>query len=417
MRVAVVGAGISGLGAAWLLAKDHEVHLFESEGRLGGHAHTVRVSEDGNSIPVDTGFLVYNNLTYPNLVGFFQALGVTTAESDMSLSVQVQHKGLEWNGTNLNTVFGQRSNLIRPAFFKMLQEILRFEKEAESNLASARTKKWSLRDLLRERHFSLAFKEDYLLPIGAAIWSTPEGEMLDFPAETFIQFFINHRLLQVNGRPKWRTVKNGSIEYVTRAAASIPRIHLNSPVQRVERKNGKVLLSVNGAQIEFDRVVLATHAPLTAKILAAPSDREARVLGSFRDESNRAILHRDISVMPKRKRCWASWNVLGTLANGNRKVCLSYYLNRLQPIEAKKSLFITLNPSLEPAEKLQEFSYDHPQFTQAAIDAQAELPELQGAGGVYFAGAWSRYGFHEDGLLSAVKVAAHFNVKPPWASP
>lgn len=415
MKIAVIGAGISGIGAAWMLSRRYETHLFENEARLGGHAHTVTAEGAAGPVAIDTGFLVYNELTYPHLIRFFETLGVETALSDMSLSIQVEEKNLEWNGTDLNSVFGQRRNLLRPSFYRMLREILRFEKEAEANLVEARRQAWSLGDLLRERRYSREFCQDYLLPIGAAIWSTPEQSMLDFPAATFIMFFLNHRLLQVNGRPQWRTVKNGSVNYVNRAAAAIPNIHLSSPVERVERRGEKVFVRVKGEEIAFDKVVLATHAPVTARILAGQSTRESAVLGAFRDETNRTVLHRDPGFMPKRERCWASWNVFGTLAQGDqRKVSLTYYLNRLQPLGTSEQYFVTLNPHREIRAPIREFAYDHPQFSQDAIRAQRELPYLQGTGGVYFAGAWTRYGFHEDGLLSAVKVCELLGAPPPW---
>lgn len=415
MKIAVLGAGISGIGAAWLLAQKFEVHLFESESRLGGHAHTVRVQESDRSIPVDTGFLVYNEGTYPNLIGFFETLGVETAESDMSLSIQVKNKNLEWSGTNLNTVFGQRLNLLRPRFYKMLLEILRFSKEASTNLVLSRRHAWSLGDLLRERKYSREFSTDYLLPIGAAIWSTPEGRMLEFPAATFLTFFINHKLLEVNNRYQWRTVKNGSINYVERAAKQIPHIHLSTPVTAVERSGDKVFVkTVNGSQ-EFDKVVMATHAPITAKILKFESEREESILKSFQYEENQTILHTQSDFMPKRKLCWSSWNVLGTQSNDrDHKVSLTYFLNKLQPLQAKQDYFVTLNPNQPISSQLREFQYSHPQFDQKAIRAQRDLPSIQGNGGVYFAGAWSRYGFHEDGLLSAVNVADLLGVPIPW---
>ncbi len=416
-RVAVIGAGISGLGAAWLVAKNHEVHLFESESRLGGHAHTVSVTEEtGRLIPMDTGFLVYNELTYPHLKNFFKALNVETIDSDMSLSVQVESKNLEWSGTSLNSVFGQRKNLINPNFYKMLLEIMRFGREAHDNLNSARRHAWSLKDLLHLKKYSPAFCSDYLLPIGAAIWSTPEIKILEFPAATFLSFFINHKLLQVNDRPVWRTVKNGSIQYVQKAAAAVQHIHLGKPVLSVERLKDKIKVSTEGEDFEFDKVIMATHAPVTAKLLKFQSAQEKEILSAIQYEPNLAVLHRSQSIMPKNKICWASWNVMGhNNLQQPKKVSLSYYLNRLQSLPSQKDYFITLNAQNELPEKIREFNYSHPQFDQAAIRAQRDLPSIQGNGGVYFAGAWSRYGFHEDGLLSAVNVAELMGIKTPWS--
>lgn len=419
MKIAVIGAGISGIGAAWLLSKDHEIHLFECENRLGGHAHTVNIQESSDSsIPMDTGFLVYNELTYHHLKNFFKVLDVETMDSDMSLSIQVKSKQLEWNGSNLNTVFAQRRNILNWRFHSMLLEILRFGREAEDNLSLSRRHAWTLAELLNEKKYSLAFKTDYLLPIGAAIWSTPEAKILDFPAATFLTFFINHKLLQVNNRPIWRTVKNGSIEYVKKATKTIQHIHQGTPVVSVERSHGKVYVATASERMEFDTVVMATHAPITAKILKFQNDKEKEIISSFCYEPNKAILHSDESCMPQTKLAWAAWNVLGTnnLSNQKQKVSLSYYLNRLQHLSSKNNYFVTLNSESKILNPLQKFSYSHPQFDQKAIRAQRELPQLQGAGGVYFAGAWTRYGFHEDGLLSAVNVAQLLGATIPWAT-
>lgn len=416
MKIAVVGGGISGLGAAWLLSQKHEVHLFESEPRLGGHAHTVDVQEGARSIAMDTGFLVYNELTYPHLTAFFKHLQVETIDSSMSLSIQIKDKNLEWAGANLNTIFGQRKNLFKWRFHKMLLEVLRFGREAEESLQLALRHAWTLGELLKARRFAPQFASDYLLPIGGAIWSTPESKMLEFPAATFLTFFINHKLLQVNNRPIWKTVKNGSRQYVDRAAKSISHIHVGTPVVAVERVNGKVHVRTNTESVEFDRVVMGTHAPITARILKVQSDQEKNVLEAIQYEANKTYLHHDESCMPQEKRCWSAWNVYGAKENEHmRKISLSYYLNELQKFPATKNYFLTLNPSFAIETTVREFEYAHPQFDQRAIRAQRELPQIQGHGGVYYAGAWSRYGFHEDGLLSAVNVADLMGVKTPWS--
>jgi predicted NAD/FAD-binding protein len=425
LKIAVVGSGISGLSCAWILNREHDVHLFEADSRLGGHAHTVRVDDSSAgaaSIPIDTGFLVYNVPTYPNLCAFFEALGVDTAESDMSLSVRLQDRNLEWAGQTMNAVFGQRRNLFRPSFYRMLFEIIRFGKESEANRDEAKKQDWTLRELLKERGYSAEFCRDYMVPMGAAIWSTPESRILDFPAAAFLTFFINHQLLQVNGRPVWRTVRNGSIEYVARVAKVLKTIHLSTPVLRVERlASGKVLLQVKDLATgatrdeEFDRVVLATHAPVTHSILQGKSALEEQILSSIRTEENRAVLHQDAKLMPKTRRCWSSWNVV---ANSNYdsapKVSLTYYLNLLQPLKTKLLYFVTLNPKENLAHPLREFKYHHPVFDKKAARAQEQLPQIQGNGGVYFAGAWSRYGFHEDGIMSGVNAARMIGVDAPW---
>ncbi len=414
MKVAVIGGGISGLGSALILSQSHEVHLFESDNRLGGHANTVQVNEDGHKVPIDTGFLVYNELTYPHLTSFFKYLEVNTADSDMSLSVRIENKNLEWCGTNLNTVFAQRKNLLKPSFYKMLFNILRFNREAEQNLLLATSGRWTLGDLLRERGFSEDFCADYLLPMGAAIWSTPERGMLDFPASTFLNFCINHRLLQVNDRPVWKTVRGGSIEYVKKAMRKIHRVHLGVAIQSVERRAGGVMVKTVGAEEMFDKVIMATHAPVTKRLLKIQNENEDRVLGAFRDEANKAVLHSDKRLMPKRKPIWSSWNVFASNQDQNSKVFLSYYINKLQPIDTFKDYFVSLNPDRNIEAPLAELNYDHPQFDYKAIQAQSELHSIQGNGGVYYAGAWTRFGFHEDGLLSAVNVARMLGQSAPW---
>lgn len=416
MKIAVIGGGISGLGAAWILGQQHEVHLFESEDRLGGHAHTVQVQDlRGENLPVDTGFLVYNELTYPHLKEFFRELQVETTESDMSLAIRALHKQLEWAGTSLDTVFAQRGNLLRPGFLRMLLDIMRFHREAETNLKLAQEQGWSLGDLLLRGRYSEQFRRDYLLPIGAAIWSTPEKGMESFPASTFLAFFINHRLLQINDRPIWRTVKNGSIEYVKRVAEKIPFVHAGAAVHSVRRQEGGVQVSVGGETLFFDRVVFATHAPVTKRILQDQSALEERILGAVRTSGNRTLLHQDESLMPEQRKCWSSWNVLSAPPGRELDaVSLTYYINKLQPLGTTENYFVTLNPRHQIKGPLREFHYEHPQFDRAAIEAQNLLPQIQGQGGIYYAGAWTRYGFHEDGLLSAVNVAERFNISPPW---
>lgn len=416
MKVAVIGGGISGLGAAWILGQKHEVHLFESENRLGGHAHTVSVSnQNGTEIPVDTGFLVYNELTYPHLRSFFRELQVETTESDMSLAVRSLHKKMEWAGTSLDTVFAQRANMLRPGFLRMLLDILRFDRESENNLRLANEQGWTLRDLLQRGRYSEAFRKDYLLPIGAAIWSTPEKGMEDFPAATFLTFFINHRLLQINDRPIWRTVKNGSIEYVKKVSQKIPFIHAGAPVDEVRRLVRGVQLRVGGETLKFDAVVFSTHAPITKRILRDPTKLEEKVLDAVKTQGNKTILHQDERFMPQSKKCWSSWNVVSSPPEKEvEAVSLTYYINKLQPLATQENYFVTLNPRQEIASPLRQFNYDHPQFDQRAIAAQSLLPQIQGGGGIYYAGAWTRYGFHEDGLLSAVRIGEYFGMSPPW---
>lgn len=414
MKIAVVGAGISGLAASYILSKKYEVDLYESDSRLGGHAHTVEVIEGTNSVPMDSGFLVYNELTYPHLTAFFQHLGVETVASDMSLSIQAKKADIEWNGTDINRVFAQRKNLLRPQFYKMLLDVLRFAREADQSLLWSREKQATLGELLIEKKYSEYFKRNYIMPAAAAIWSTPSEKMLDFPAETFLQFFINHKLLQVNGRPIWRTVKNGSIQYVNKVAKELKSVYLNAKIQSIERKNTQVELLIDGQIRIYDKVVMATHPPQVLEMVKGLNDQEIEILSCFPYKGNKAYLHQQSGLMPKRKLAWASWN---TMADDQSEVCLTYYLNRLQPLKTKNNYFVTLNPpegSLNLNSIEREFFYEHPQFDKESIQAQKSLTQIQGVGGIYYAGAWTRYGFHEDGILSAVNVAKLMNIEIPW---
>jgi uncharacterized protein len=415
MNIAVIGSGISGLGSAFLLGQKHKVHLFESSHRLGGHAHTTSIERDSKQFNVDSGFLVYNDLTYPHLKGMFKHLDVETVASDMSLSIQVPDVGLEWAGDNLNTVFAQRKNLLNPKFYRLLFNILDFHKKAELNRELARKNKWTIGEMLKQQNYSRELLEWYVLPMVAAIWSTPEKGMLDFPAETFLTFFINHKLLQVNDRPVWRTVKNGSKNYVEKIAQKLHHVHLHEPVISVEHDGAKLKLTTAKQVYSFDQVIFATHAPVTARIYKFQNAAQEKVLRSFSTVQNNAYLHEDLGFMPKKRKCWASWNVQAQMnTHHSDKVSLTYLLNRLQPLATQRNMLLTLNPSKKPENVIFDAQYDHPKFDQKAIDAQAALPGIQGIGGVYFAGAWTRYGFHEDGLLSAVNVAKLFDIHTPW---
>lgn len=416
MKIAVIGSGISGLGTALLLSQKHEVHIFEASSRLGGHAHTTQIESGDRTLNVDTGFLVYNELTYPNLKALFKYLQVETVASDMSLSVQIPEIGLEWAGDSLNTVFAQRKNFFNFKFYKLLNQILKFHSNAEANLQKARFHRWTVGQLLK--NYSPILAEWYILPMVAAIWSTPEKGMLDFPAETFLTFFINHKLLQVNDRPVWRTVKNGSKNYVDKIASRLEHVHFSEPVLSVRSlypEQRQVRIMTGRGDYTFDRVVFATHAPVTRQIYQFKSLQQAQVLQNFTTIPNKAFLHEDSNFMPNNAKCWASWNVQGRLQSQNSdKVSLTYFLNRLQPLQTSKKLLLTLNPTSEPKKIIFQADYDHPRFDWSAIDAQKEIAAIQGHDGVYFAGAWTRYGFHEDGLLSAVKVAELFEISPPW---
>ena len=423
-RVAVVGSGIAGNGAAWLLSRRHAVTLFESDTRAGGHSHTVDLTLDGVSAPIDTGFLVFNRKTYPHLCGLFETLGVETVGSDMSFAFTRDQPDLEWAGTNLATVFGQPANLLRLDFLRMVRDILRFNRVGSRLAQSDSCPSGSLGDYLDAHGYSMAFRDWYLLPMAAAIWSCPKTTMLAFPLRSFLQFCHNHCLLQVEGRPQWLTVAGGSRSYVQRMHRDLTDVRLGRKIHALRRLKSGVELIGDGWQETFDAVVLACHSDESLQILgseATPDERE--VLGAVRYQPNRAVLHSDPALLPRRSRVWAAWNYLADSraggASGTSPVAVSYLINKLQPLPFAQPVVVTLNPFRDPDPGLtwREIRYSHPVFDQAAMAAQARLPCIQGKGAVWFAGAWTGYGFHEDGLRSAVVVARDFGVTPPWTAP
>lgn len=414
MKIAVIGSGISGLSAAWLLDRAHEVTLYEGAGYLGGHTNTVDVSLDGATHPVDTGFLVHNDLTYPNLIRLLEHLGVESYTTEMSFSVNLPEHAIEWAGSNLATVFAQKRNLLRPRFWGMLRDTLRFNSRAEKLLEWAEGNRATLGELLDRHGYSEPFRNWYLLPMAAAIWSSAPRDILRFPASTFLRFCLNHRLLQVEGRPPWRSIAGGGRSYVSRMAESLD-VRLGEPAQRVTREGGSVRVqSPSGANV-YDAVVMATHAPDSLSILGDADDTERAVLGAVGYQSNTAVLHTDRRFLPRRESLWSAWNYLST-GNGNGAVCVTYLLNRLQKLPFETPLMVTLNPApeREPRGEIARFEYDHPVFDQAAIDAQGRLASLQGRNQTWFCGAWCGYGFHEDGLKSALRIIGDFGVEAPW---
>ncbi|MBK6356867.1 MAG: FAD-dependent oxidoreductase [Betaproteobacteria bacterium] len=421
-RIAVVGAGISGLASAWLLSRDHEVTLFEAGSYLGGHTNTVDVTLDGMTHPVDTGFLVFNEKTYPNLIAMFDLLGVESVETEMSFAVSLENPDLEWAGSNLATVFGQKRNLLRRQFWAMLSDILRFNRESMGWLASHPDNKRSLRDFLTEGRYSSAFSDWYLLPMAAAIWSCPTGQMLDMPLATFIRFCQNHGLLQVFDRPMWRTVKGGGREYVRKLAARMvangSEIRLACPVSAVSREGGWLKVTHTGGSEHFDQVVMACHSDQAQAILGyTASDAQREVLAAIRYQPNRAILHTDRALLPRDEKLWSAWNYFaGSGEPGEQPVGVSYLINKLQPLPFKTPVVVTLNPAREPdpAKVLAEFDYAHPIFDGPAIAAQQRLASVQGENGIWLAGAWGSFGFHEDGLKSALRVVNGMGVAAPW---
>lgn len=419
MKIAVIGSGISGLSAAWLLSREstNEVTLFEAADYLGGHSNTVDVHLEGLSHPVDTGFLVHNPNTYPNLIALFKFLNVEVVETDMSFSVKIGDQKIEWAGENLKTVFAQKKNILRIGFWRMLLDILRFNKEAQKNLDISRDKKLSLGELIKIGKYSNEFRDWYLIPMGAAIWSTSTEEMQLFPAENFLQFCINHSLLQVEGRPLWRTVKNGSREYVKKMALDIPRIFLKEAVTEVKRIGEEVLVITQKREEKFEKVIFATHSDQTIKILKDISLAEKKVLEKIRYQANKAYLHTDETLLPESKKTWSAWNYIAVTDKLNkRSVAVSYLINKLQPLPFRSQIIVTLNPTHQPNpdKVIQVFDYEHPIFDGPAIEAQSSLTSIQGKNNIYFAGAWAKYGFHEDGLNSGIEVAKLLGAKIPW---
>lgn len=414
MNIAVVGSGISGLAAAWLLKEKHQVTLYEAAGYPGGHSNTVEVTLDGITYPVDTGFLVYNTLTYPNLISLFDHLGVETHKTEMSFSVNLPGSDIEWAGSSLATVFGQKRNILNPRFWKMLRDIMSFNASAEQLLQMCETSHVTLGELLKQQGYSRWFSDWYLLPMAAAIWSASPRDILNFPAATFLRFCLNHHLLQVKGRPEWRSVLGGARNYVQRMIEDLD-LRLNYPIDRVTRLADGVELTSGDRVSRHDAVVFATHAPDTLAMLADADDKERQMLGAVGYQPNVAVLHTDRSFLPERESLWSAWNYLSQEDEG-RAVCVTYLLNRLQSLPFETPVMVTLNPppGRDIKGEIARFSYDHPVFDQAAIDTQAQLPELQGHNKAWYCGAWCGYGFHEDGLKSALRIIGDFGVKAPW---
>ncbi len=425
MRLAVIGTGIAGNAAAWMLSQRYPVTVYERELRAGGHSHTVRIDYDGAAIDVDVGFIVFNEQNYPELTALFGHLGVETIETCMSFAVSTDAGRFEWRGgggSALQTasgLFAQRRNLLSPSYLRMLGEIVRFNRQSVADLRAGRLAGLSLGEYFGARGFAPRLLTDYLAPMGAAIWSSPTDEILAFPAENFVTFFDNHRLLHLD-RPRWRTVKGGSRRYVDRLTASFrSRIRLGCPAVSVERSpSGVTILDSHGLRERYDAVVIASHSDQALSLLADADARERTILGGIGYAPNTAYLHRDPRLMPKRREAWASWNFLRWRrehpADGD--VAVTYWMNRLQGIDDSKPLFVSLNPPFEPASDLTfgKFSFAHPRFNAAAFAAQKRLPEIQGRRRTWFCGAWAGYGFHEDGLRSGLAVAEALGAVAPW---
>jgi len=415
MKIAVVGSGISGLASAYSLAQSgHSVTLFEANDYFGGHTHTVDVTLEGLTHGVDTGFLVFNQQTYPNLVKLFDELDIPTAATDMSFSVKLplDKRMLEWSGSSLNTVFAQRRNLFDKRFLRMLQDILRFNEQATALLEQPddRLIRLSLGDYLLRHDYSAEFRDWYLLPMAGCIWSCPVAQMLDFPLATFVRFCHNHGLLQITGRPQWHTVAGGARQYVDKMLRAIPDKRPGDPVRAVIRSdaggNGKIrVVSSTGSGL-FDHVVLAGHSDQSLRILKDISPLENKLLGAIKYQHNRAVLHTDTTCLPQNQGTWSAWNYQSR-GSAEPQVCVHYLINKLQPLPFKTPVIVSLNPIDEPDAPgvIASYDYAHPVFDKAAIAAQQDLHLIQGNNNTWFAGAWTGYGFHEDGLKSGLAVA------------
>ena len=418
-KIAVVGSGISGLAVAHSLKVHADITLFEAGNYFGGHSNTVDISLPTNkglvTYGVDTGFLVFNERTYPNLINLFAELGVETALSDMSFSVQAPQvwgdEALEWSGSNLDTVFAQRRNLLRPRFLKMLADVMRFNKIC-TRIAEAQKEnemRQPLSEFLKHHDFNEAFLNWYFLPMMGCIWSCPTDQMLKFPVATMIRFCHNHGLIQVTNRPRWFTVKGGSRNYVQKIVNEVPDKRLNSPVQLIERDESGVRVVTEGRAERFDEVVICTHSDQALQMLKTPSQAEQIHLSAIRYQDNVAVLHTDESVLPSRQKAWAAWNYERAADEGQEsaRVCLHYLLNKLQPLPFEQAVVVSLNPikPIDPAKIIRSIDYAHPVFDLAAIDAQQHIHKIQGQHHTWFAGAWMGYGFHEDGLKAGLGVA------------
>ncbi len=422
-KIAVIGSGIAGMASAWLLAKRHQVTLIDKNNYIGGHTNTVLVSEEGTNkiLPVDTGFIVYNAPNYPNLVGLFEHLGVQSRTTNMTFAASIADSGLEYAGNDLNTLFAQRKNILSPRFLKLVYDILKFNRQAKALIEDKTSdSELTLGEFLALNNIGKTMQNDYLLPMAAAIWSCPPSQMASFPAISFAQFFDNHGLLNVKDRPQWRTVIGGSQAYVTKLLDDFSGdIIINNGVVNVERAADSVRLTlIDGQQLEFDDVVIATHADEALAMLANPSTDEQRYLSVFRYQENDTYLHTDQQLMPKLKSVWSCWNYLANKSDDlTPAVSVSYWMNALQHLDTTSNYFVSLNPIIapDPAKILKRIHYMHPVFDNQAMLAQKQLHCLQGKQNTWYAGSYFGYGFHEDALSAAVSVARAFGIDIPWS--
>lgn len=410
MKIAIIGTGIAGNVAAYYLSREHDVTVYEAGSHVGGHTHTHEIEQVGKTYAVDTGFIVFNDWTYPRFNRLLADLGVATQPSNMSFSVRVEQSGLEYNGSSLNTLFAQRRNLVRPSFWQMIRDILRFNRAAPALITEPKSE-LTLGEYLAANAYSQAFIEHYIVPMGAAIWSTDPASIKRFPAHYFVRFFYNHGMLSVDHRPQWQVIRGGSARYVEALTAGFrKRIRLHSPVHSVRRVAGFAYIKCDGSEAErFDAVFIACHSDQALAMLSDATASEREVLGAISYQSNEAVLHTDTRLMPRAKRAWAAWNY-HSLDTPDRPVALTYNMNILQSLDAPAPFLVTLNRSdaIRSAHVLKRIRYEHPLFTQAAVAAQARQSEINGPLNTYFCGAYWRFGFHEDGVVSAMAAIQHF---------
>ena len=413
-KIAIIGTGIAGLGAATLLRNHHDITVFEKNHYIGGHGRTIDVTIDGKLIAVDTGFIVFNQRNYPLLTRLFRHINLPIVKSNMSFGVTINQGWLEYGTPKLRNLFAQKRNLLRPNYWRMLLDILKFNRQVRHSIRQNPNQ--SLGQCLADLKLGQWFQDYFILAMGGAIWSTPPSEMLNFPAATFVRFFENHGLLTINDQPQWYTVTGGSRNYINRLAAQFrPAIHLNRAVIRVVRQDDfVVIIDENGQKSQFDLVVFACHSDQALAMIDQPTPQELAILSALRFQPNRVVLHGDISFMPKRRQAWSSWVYL---SQGDKKqISLTYWMNNLQKLATHHPIFVTLNPGREPDAKMiyDEFVFEHPVMDAAAITAQSQIDSIQGIDRFWFCGAYLRHGFHEDGLDSAVKMAKQMGIDPPW---
>lgn len=415
MRIAVIGSGIAGLASAWLLSKQHDIVLFEAEARLGGHTHTHAVTRGGRGYAIDSGFIVHNPAHYPLLTRMFRELGVATQGTTMSFSVRNEASGLEYNATTLDTLFCQRRNLLSPRFWGMLRDLTRFYREAPALLGTAGDGP-TLGDYLAEGRYGDAFRDEHLVPMASALWSSPSAQVLAFPAKYLVQFMANHQMLQVSDRPEWRVVTGGSSAYITAMQrAWQAEVRLASPVRRVRRSAQHVLVATDTGEESFDQVVIACHSDQALRLLDDATEAEWSILGAIPYQANDTVLHTDARLLPRSKKAWAAWNAL--IPRDPADACtVSYCMNLLQGVESPEPFVVTLNrtDAIDPAKIIARMQYHHPVYTHASVAAQKRKAEIQGRHRTWFAGAYWGWGFHEDGMRSAVEVANALGVR--WSS-